>query len=213
MTRIESTPPAAPGVRRQIQLPIPKFSLGRLIKLGLLIIGLWVLVQIARTGVWTVPVISNIAYTRPEPRAINVELSTEQTHLTDRFRAATAGSVQVADGELTAIARAGAAAVHLGVQGLNIANAVGQPLELSFVIPQRHNALVRIELSPRVDGTRVRFDVTRTRVGLVDVPQWLVGEPTKLLLAAALTPYFEVAPPVRTVQTEAGGLRFSFFPR
>lgn len=212
MTRIESTQPA-PVVRRQVHLPIPKFSLGRLIKLGLLVIVLWVLVQIARTGVWTIPLVSRLAYTRPEPRAIAVELSTERTHLTDRLRDAANGSVLVTDGELTAIARAGASSLHLGVQGLNVADAVGQPLELSFVIPQRHNALVRIELKPRVDGTRVLFDVSRTRVGMVDVPQWLVGEPTKLLLAAALTPYFAAAPPVRTVQTEDGGLRFSFSPR
>ncbi|MDP2789566.1 MAG: hypothetical protein Q8O51_00345 [bacterium] len=196
-----------------MHLPIPKFSLGRLIKLGLLIIVLWVLVQVSRTGMWTIPVISRLAYTRPEPRAVSVELSTERTNLASRLSAAVGGSVQIADGELTAVARAGASTLHLGVQGLNVANAAGQPIELSFVIPQRHNALVRIELTPRLANQRVQFDVQRTRVGMVDVPQWLVGEPTKLLLAAALAQYLTAAPPMQTVEAVEGGLRFTFAPR
>lgn len=212
MTRVESTP-STPVVRRQMHLPIPKFSLGRLIKLGLLIIVLWVLVQVSRTGMWTIPVISRLAYTRPEPRAVSVELSTERTNLASRLSAAVGGSVQIADGELTAVARAGASTLHLGVQGLNVANAAGQPIELSFVIPQRHNALVRIELTPRLANQRVQFDVQRTRVGMVDVPQWLVGEPTKLLLAAALAQYLTAAPPMQTVEAVEGGLRFTFAPR
>ncbi|MEK7518502.1 MAG: hypothetical protein AAB549_01110 [Patescibacteria group bacterium] len=212
MTRVESTP-STPVVRRQIHLPIPKFSLGRLVKLGFLVIVLWLLVQIARTGVWTIPLVSRFAYTRPEPRAVAVELSTERTHLANRLRDAVGGSVQIADGELTALARAGSSTLHLGVQGLNIANAADQPIEFSFVIPQRHNAIVRIELQPKVIDRKVQFEVSRTRVGMVQVPQWIIGEPTKLLLAAALAPYFSAAPPVQTVQAMNGGLRFSFSPR
>lgn len=212
MTRVESTP-LAPVAPRRYHFPVPKFSLGRLIKLGLLIVVLWALVQVSRTGMWSIPVVSRLAYTRPEPRTVSVELSPERTNLGSRLRDAVGGSVQVSDGELTTLVRTGAAALHLGVQGLNIANAAGAPLELSFVIPQRHNALVRIELQPRIDDRRVVFDVQRTRVGMVEVPQWLVGEPTKLLLAAALAPYFKLAPPVATVGTVDGGLRFTFLPQ
>jgi hypothetical protein len=121
--------------------------------------------------------------------------------------------VDIADGELTALARAGASTLHLGVQGLNVANAPGEPIELSFVIPQRHNALVRIELQPRVVDEHVQFDVHRTRIGMVDVPKWVIGEPTKLLLTAALTPYLAAAPPVQSVQATNGALHFSFSPR
>lgn len=209
MTRVESPVPA-PVTPRRFHFPVPKFSVGRLIKLGLLFIVLWVLVQVARTGMWSVPVISRFAYTRPEPRAVSVELSVDRTNLVSRLRDAVGGSVQVADGELTALARTGASSLHLGLQGLNVANVAGAPLELSFVIPQRHNALVRIELQPRVDDRRVVFDVQRTRVGMVDVPQWLVGEPTKVLLAAALAPYFKVAPPLTTVTTADSHLLFTF---
>jgi len=212
MTRIESTPPA-PVARRQFHFPIPKFSIGRLIKLGLLILVLWVLVVVSRTGMWTIPVVSHFTYTRPEPRAVVAELSTERTRLTDRLRDAVGGSVDIADGELTALARAGASTLHLGVQGLNVANAAGQPVELSFVIPQRHNALVRIDLQPRVVDEHVQFDVQRTRVGMVDVPKWIIGEPTKLLLAATLTPYLAAAPPMQDVQATNGGLHFTFSSR
>lgn len=213
MTRIESIPPAVPAARRQFHLPIPKFSIGRLIKVVLLVLVLWVLVQVARTGVWTIPVISRLVYTRPEPRAVTVELSTERTQLLERFREAVNGTVKIVDGELTALARAGSSSLHLGVQGLNIANVAGQPLELSFVIPQRHNALVRIELKPRLANNHVQFDVGRTRVGMVDAPAWIIGEPTKLLLTAALAPYFNVAPPIKSIEAVDGGLRFSFSSR
>jgi hypothetical protein len=213
MTRIESRPPATPGVRRQLHLPIPKFSIGRFIKLGVLVLVFWVLVLVSQTGVWTVPAISRFAYTRPEPRAVSVELSTDRTHLADRFTEALGGAVEIADGELTALAQTSAASLHLGVQGLNVTNVAGQPTELSFVIPQRHNALVRIELQPRVTDQHLQFDVTRTRIGMVDVPAWLIGEPTKLLLAAALAPYISAAPPVQAVQVVNRGLRFSFSPR
>ncbi len=212
MTRIEPQPPA-PAVPRRFHFPIPKFSLGRLMKLGLLILVFWVLVQVARTGVWTVPVVSQLAYTRPEPRSVALELSPERTKLGDRLQEALGGTVQVADGELTALARAGSATLHLGVQGLNVANAEGQPIELSFVIPQRHNALVRIELQPRVEGGRIAFDVSRTRVGMVDVPKWLIGEPTKLLLTTVLTPYFNAAPPLQEVRAVDGGLLMTLAPR
>ena len=212
MTRIEATP-TAPVVRRQMRFPIPKFSLGRLIKLGLLILVLWLLVQVARTGVWTVPLVSRFANTRPEPRAIAAELSTDRTHLADRIQAALRGTVDIADGELTSLVRSSASKLQLGVQGLNVADAANQPLELSFVIPQRHNALVRIELEPRIADGKVQFDVRRTRVGMVDVPAWIVGEPTRLLLNVALAPYFTVAPPAQAVETVDGGLHVTFAPR
>jgi hypothetical protein len=168
---------------------------------------------VARTGVWTIPILSNIFYTRPEPRAVTLELSTERTNLAERLKNATMGTMEITDGELTTLTRAGASTLHLGVQGLNIADVAGQPLELSFVIPQRHNALVRIELQPRIVDKHVQFEVSRTRVGMVDVPKWLIGEPTKLLLATALTPYLSVAPPVNTVETVEGALRFTFSSR
>ncbi len=202
MTRIEAVPPT-PVVKppRRFHLPVPRFSLGRLIKLGIVVFLVWVLVLIAKTGLWQIPFISQFAYHRPSPIHI-ASPTTATATLTERLANITNHEVDIPDSELTTLASAGVSTLHLGVTEINVAAISGDELEFSFAIPQRHNALVRITLQPvRSADNHLTFNVSRTRIGEVTVPSWVIGEPTRLLLLSQLTPLLRSLPALRDVRT------------
>ncbi len=210
MTRVEATPPAAPQPKRSFQLPIPRFSLGRLIKLALLIGVLWVLVQIARTGVWTIPLISKFAYTAPEPiRLVQAATPSTGALLARVPDALVKKSVSITEMELSAIAEQGNQKLHLGLASVQTV-ITSQSIELSFLMPKRNNAIVRLELEPIVSASGdPDFRVVRSRLGQLDVPQWIVGEPARRLLQLQLQPAFSLLPELQNVQTAEGTLAYT----
>lgn len=210
MARVEasSPTPVAPPPRRW-HMPIPKFSLGRLIKLALLVGIVWVVVLVARTGLWNIPFVSAATYTRPEPlERITGTFDVEQV-LQERAAGFISGSMQISDSELTALAQVGSQKLHLGLAEVNVVALANQPLELSFSIPKRNNAVVRIDLVPVIHDGQLDFTVTRTRVGAVAVPDWTIGQATRVLLATQLRPLFAGAR-LESVTTADHQLRLTY---
>lgn len=211
MTRVEAPPPAEPRPARHFHFPIPKFSIGRLLKLAILIGIVWVFVQVARSGVWNIPGISKIVYRAPSPLRIVRPMVPSTGDI--RTRAATAqttGYITLHEAELSAIAEQGNQKLHLGLA--NVQTVITEnTIELSFLLPKRNNTVVRLDLEPVItEKGDPDFRVVRSRIGQLDVPQWLVGEPARRLLQLQLQPAFTLLPDIRTVTPTAGTLEYRF---
>lgn len=206
MTRVE--PQAQVEPRPRFHLPIPRFTLRRFIAVAFVVAIFWVCMVVARTGLLRVPFFSNVFYAAPTPRTL--EAGAERRSVEEQIRELTLGSVTVTNGSLSDLAQAGADRLHLGIASVRIVGGTDVPLELSFIIPQRNNALVRIDLVPEITNAELVFRVARTRIGSVDVPTWLIGEPTRLLLTAQLQPILRLAPPVDAARVVERGLTLTF---
>jgi len=211
MTRIEPVPPSVAPSAPRFHVPIPRFSLGRIIKLGLLVGLVWVLVQVARTGLWTIPLISRLVYTVPVPaRTVTAQVPTAGDLVSRVPQVITTGNVTITEGELTALAEQGNQKLHLGLASVQTVITQGG-IELSFLLPKRNNAVVRLELEPFLDGSGdPDFRVQRTRLGQLTVPSWLIGEPARRLLQLQLQPAFRLLPPAESVTLAEGALAFHF---
>lgn len=211
MTRVEPATPVAPQPARKFRLPMPKFSLGRLLKLAIFVGIVWVFVQVARSGVWNIPGISKLVYRAPSPIRIVQPMVPSTGDI--RTRAATAqttGYITLHEAELSAIAEQGNQKLHLGLADVQTV-ITENTIELSFLMPKRNNAVVRLDLEPVVtEKGDPDFRVVRSRIGQLDVPQWLVGEPARRLLQLQLQPAFTLVPDIRTVAPTVGTLEYRF---
>ncbi|MEK7631308.1 MAG: hypothetical protein AAB445_00370 [Patescibacteria group bacterium] len=210
MTRVDPAPPVAPQAASRFPLPLPRFSLGRLIKLAVLVGIVWVLVQIARTGVWTIPVISNFAYDAPMPlRTVQAAAPSTGDMLARVPNAVTAGSLTVYEAELSLLAEQGNQKLRLGLAKVQTVISEGR-IELSFLLPQRNNAVVRLELEPSISPSGdPDFRVVRSRLGLLDVPQWLIGEPARRLLQLQMQPVATLLPKLAQARAVEGALAYT----
>lgn len=210
MTRVEATPPAAPQPARSFHVPIPRFRLGRLLKLAALIGVIWVLVQVARTGVWTIPLISRFSYHAPQPiRTVQAATPSSGALLARVPEALVQKSVHITESELSAIAEQGNQKLHLGLASVQTV-ITEQAIELSFLMPKRNNAMVRLDLEPIISASGdPDFRVVRSRLGQLDVPAWIVGEPARRLLQLQLQPAFALLPELHTVRTVEGSLTYT----
>lgn len=210
MTRVEATPPVAPQPARSFHVPIPRFRLSRFLKLAVLIGIIWVLVQIARTGVWTIPLISQFAYHAPQPiRTVQAATPSSGALLSRVPEALVKKSVHITEAELSAIAEQGNQKLHLGLASVQIV-VTDQGIELSFLMPKRNNAMVRLDLEPIVSASGdPDFRVVRSRLGQLEVPEWIVGEPARRLLQLQLQPVFSLLPELQTVRTAEATLTYT----
>jgi hypothetical protein len=197
-----------------LSLPIPRFSVGRLIKLAILVAIVWVFVIIARTGLWQVPIISSFVQPTAQPlRAVEVPLE-NPADLVQRMQGlATGRTLVIREAELTVLVQQGASKLSAPITDVavvTVSETAGE-LEFSFRIPKRHNALVRLWMLPSVnDAGDLFFTAREAKVGDVRVPTWSIGGPTKLLLTSQLEPILRVAPPLEQVSAADGALRFTF---
>lgn len=203
-----SQQPPAP-TRQRFFLPIPKFSIGRVIRLAILVFIIWLLVQVARTGMWQIPVISKFAYHEPQPIHAVTPTNENAEELTNRILALVGQrEVVLREDGLTMLSNQGAANLHLGITDVAIAaDSVQKNLEMSFRIPQKRNALVRLRLKPKIssDGHLV-LEPQKTLVGELAVPSWIIGEPVRLLLSVELQPILKILPKLQEVQVQTTGL-------
>ncbi len=213
MTRVETPPPAVPPPARHFHFPIPKFSLGRLIKLAIVVGVIWVLVQVARTGVWHIPLISTLAYHAPHPSRVVQPMVPSAGDILARVPAALAtGHVSITEAELSALAQQGNQKLHLGLANVQTV-VTDSTIELSFLLPRHNNAIARLDLEPIItQNGDPDFRVVRSRLGLLDVPQWMIGQPARRLLQLQLQPAFTLLPDMQAVSPVAGTLAFSFAP-
>lgn len=214
MARVYPELPPAGEPRRRLSLPIPRFSIGRLIKLAILVGIIWVFVLIARTGLWDVPVISPFVQPSAQPlRGVEVPLE-NPADLVQRLQSfATGRTFVIREAELTLLVQQGASKLSAPVTevGVVTTSETAGELEFSFRIPKRHNALVRLWMLPSVNETGDLFFTAReAKVGDVRVPTWTIGGPLKLLLATQLEPILRLAPPIEQVSAADGALRFTF---
>ncbi len=208
MTRVEPPVQAQAAPRSHFHLPVPRFTIKRFVGLVFLVAVFWAGMQVARTGLVRLPFFTNVFYTAPEPRATAAGL--EPGNVEEQLRAAARGTVTLSNRTLSDLAQVGADRLHLGIANVHVVGGTDVPLELSFIIPQRNNAIVRIDLAPEVVDGDLHFRSARTRIGTVDVPTWLIGEPTRLLLTAQLQPLLRIAPPIGTARVVERGLSLTF---
>lgn len=206
MTRVEPHAPAKS--QPSFHLPVPKFTIKRFIRLIIIVAVFWVCILISKTGLVNVPVFSGIFYKTPSPRVLDSgEIFGDAQQ---RVKEMVNGSLSLSNGELSDLTRIGANRLKLGISNVQVVGGTDVPLELSFIIPNRNNALVRIDLVPEVKNNDLKFNVTRTRVGEVDMPNWIIGEPTRLLLASQLQPVLRLAPPLQSISVTKSGLTLGF---
>lgn len=210
MTRVEPAPPALPPVAPRFRLPVPRFTLGRLVKLAVVVGIFWVLVQVARTGLWAIPVVSQLAYRAPAPVRTVEPATPSAGDLLARVPAMlTTGTVTVAESELSVLAEQGNQKFRLGFAKVQTVVAESG-IELSFLMPQRRNAIVRLDLRPTVTSSGdPDFTVEQARIGALRVPNWFIGEPARRLLQLQLAPAFQLLPPIQNVRTVEGAIVFA----
>jgi hypothetical protein len=203
-----SQTPTAP-TRQRVNFPIPKFSIKRFIRLAVLILIVWLLVQVARTGMWNIPIISKFAYHEPQPIHAVIPANENFQDLTSRMVALVGQrEADLKENELTMLVNQGAANLHLGITEVAVAADNSQNnLEMSFRIPQKRNALVRLRLKPKVssDGNLI-FQSQKTQIGEIVMPNWIIGEPVRLLLAVELQPILKPLPKLQGVEVQSSGL-------
>ncbi|MFA6587828.1 MAG: hypothetical protein WCT08_02030 [Patescibacteria group bacterium] len=194
-----------------INLPVPKFTIGRLIKLIILVLVVWTAIQVARTGLWQIPLFTKYFYQAPEPIRIVGPISQNFPELIIQSKAdITNKNFRLSEGGLTYLLANSIAGMHLGISRPNL-TIESQTMEFSFLIPKKNNAIVRLYLQPILNAENsLEFVVSKTFLGQVSVPSWLIGEPTKILLAQELSPILKVAPEIRQVKLESRNLILGF---
>ena len=206
MTRVEPQVPGVPA--RRFHVPVPRFTIRRFLFLLILVAAGWLCGRVAQTGLVRIPVFTRLFYSAPVPREARV--ATDSGNVQEKLRELAGGGVTITNAELSDLARAGAERLGLGLANVAVVGQLGAPLEFSCSLPQRNNALLRLELVPEVRDGELTFQATRTRLGMLDVPSWLLGEPTRLLVSTQLFPLLEPAPPVATAQVTDRGLHLTF---
>ncbi|RJO59753.1 hypothetical protein C4546_00495 [Candidatus Parcubacteria bacterium] len=192
-------------------MPVPKFSIRRLIYLGLAVLGFWVMVQVSRTGLWQIPWISRIFYNPPQPIRVvaPADISFPST-LAKIGQGLLATQVLISENEMTRLLSDSLTMTRLGISRPNL---VVEPesLEFSFLIPQRNNAQVRLYLFPLLnDKKELDFQIQKTLIGEVKFPSWIIGQPTRLLLAQELNTFLKASHKPSAVKTQSGNLVLNF---
>jgi hypothetical protein len=162
---------------------------------------------------WQIPIISKFAYHEPQPIHAVTPINENSKDFANRI-VSLVGQRQVVlnEGELTMLAEQGAENLHLGLSGLAVAaDSTQKNLEMSFRIPKKRNAVVRIRLLPKItsDGN-LTFEPQKTLIGEIGVPNWIIGEPVRLLLAVELQPILKPLAKLREIQVQSAGLNLTW---
>ncbi|PIS40570.1 MAG: hypothetical protein COT26_02650 [Candidatus Kerfeldbacteria bacterium CG08_land_8_20_14_0_20_43_14] len=214
MARIEaSNQDQKPERKLNFHLPVPRFRLGRLIRLVILILIVWVIIQVSRTGLWQIPLFSKYFYHQPQPIRIASQVDNNISELAKRVQTGVGTQkISISEAELTSLLTNSIQSTRLGISRPNLV-AEDDTMEFSFIIPKRNNALVRLYLIPKLSpDSKLEFEVKKTLVGEISVANWFIGEPTKLLLTQELTTALKFAPKIQQVWLEPGNLIISFKP-
>jgi len=212
MARLENPNPQPPPTNRtNFHLPIPKFSLGRLLRLAILILIVWAIIWVSKTGMWQIPLFTKVFYHVPEPVRLVSQSNENLPDLILKSKDSLInGKLKISEAELTFLLANSISNVSLGISRPNVA-IQNSEIEFSFLIPKRNNALVRLYLIPVLNADQeIDFEVKQTYLGQVTGPNWLIGQPTRILLAQELKPILKVAPKIQQVSTETGNLVLNF---
>lgn len=157
----------------------------------LFVFGGWATSLVAKTGLWEIPVFTNLFYEPPVPTrvvvasgSLNEALTQELTDLVNQ-RVQEAGgpdidrdlSLDIQESLMTAAVQTSLTSGPLGGSGSQIAAIKDQGLEafLPFTESELNTALV-IQLMPRVDQEgSLQVDVNEFRLGQLKAPTWLVN--------------------------------------
>lgn len=214
MARIEvSNQNSKPASKLNFHLPIPRFSLGRLIRLVILVLIVWGIIQVSRTGLWQIPLFSKYFYHQPQPIRIVSQVNNNMTELARRVQdGAVNQKIAISEAELTLLLVNSIQSVKIGISRPNLV-VENDTMEFSFIIPKRNNALIRLYLIPKLSSdNKLEFEVEKSLVGEVSVAKWFIGEPTKLLLTQELATVLKVAPKINQVWLEPRNLVISYKP-
>jgi hypothetical protein len=162
---------------------------------------------------WQIPLLSKFTYHEPQPIHTVTLVAENSKDLANRIvKFVGQREVVLKESELTMLANQGALNSRLGISDITVAaDSVQKNLEMSFRIPKKRNALVRLRLNPKItsDG-KLTFEPQKTLIGETSLPNWLIGEPIRFVLAIELQPILKPLPKLQEVKIENAGLRLTW---